>query len=569
MLDRPKFIFGRGLSTQQRKRQRKRQREDDDGSLTILDALQKIRTVKKRKYTHNINGRRASYTPTITVEDVMEDEIQLNDQQLAALNDALEGKSLMITGAAGTGKSELSKRIKKALQDEKKKRVTVTGPTGVSAKNVGGTTLHSKFGLPSVDYNSDEVFKKVIREYKWKNTNNRKKWKIWKETDVLIIDEISMVPRGLFKALHEMACWARGQANIPFGGVQLILCGDFHQLPPITRKLKEKDSVFCFLSTVWEEIFDQRGSIILLEEIFRQSADLGFIQLLNRLRSGEPTAEDWSLLDGRLRAIEYDNNNMITNEIVMSIGGDEQQDGEKNSIVTRAIKNQWKKMIHLCPTNREASGINDKEFHILEKVFGFQEFCKVVKYFTRDNLERRAANGAFKEIEQEIQLTVGCRVMLTRNLRLGTDQMRDELKLVNGSLGTVLDSNSQGCVVLFDSVRNQALSKGITDPWDMRTELIEKVEWHYENQLGVKIATCCQIPLLKAWAITIHKSQGLQFDEIAVNMNCFADGQAYVAVSRVKSLDGLHLMVKPKRSIRTSQVVKDFYLQLVNMEISK
>lgn len=248
-------------------------------------------TAAKKSYgnTSNVSSSRKKITYDEDDDegnDVDDTELfQLSDSQLNAIKAVLNGQSIFFTGAAGTGKSYVLHILKKIFSKEKRSSsVAFTAPTGVAACNIGGLTIHAWAGI-GVGKESGEILVGKIK-------GNRLTKKRWQETDVLIIDEISMLSHDIFDLLSFIGQKVRNDPR-PFGGIQLILCGDFFQLPPIGLGSKIK---FCFESEIWKQMFSpisgspivdnaSCGRMVVLDKIFRQK-DTTFLRILNEVRRG-------------------------------------------------------------------------------------------------------------------------------------------------------------------------------------------------------------------------------------------------------------------------------------------
>lgn len=412
-----------------------------------------------------------------------EDKRLTADQQ--EIFDALcEGKNTFIAGAAGTGKSFL---IKKFVEDRKKKgyNVVVTAFTGVAAINIGGATIHKTFGyklgpiLPSM-FGDEKLFK----------------YSIWKYVDVIIIDELSMVRIDLF----ELLCTHLSKAESMYKKkIQLVLLGDFFQLPPVItpedkKILKiqydiDKTHGFCFESKMFKNIIELYG---ILKTPIRQT-DTEFIRQLELLKIGNESAYNWFNTH-----LKIDSNAAEKNETA----------------------------IVLCSKRSEVADINNNKLRSLdskEHIFNAE-----LKTYIDE-----AIPSSYFPNEAEVHLKVGARVMLTVNDK---DDMYQ-----NGSLGIVMDISKDGVTVLLDT--------GVKVCVDYYTWNIIAYETDEKSKKvkEIVIATYSQIPLKLAWAVTIHKSQGQTYDSIVVKPEeLFSEGQLYVALSRCKSLSGI-ILTSPLR----------------------
>lgn len=411
-----------------------------------------------------------------------------------------ERKNIFITGGAGTGKSYILKELKNIYGQ----RLHITSTTGISAINIGGQTIHSWSGIGVAEVSIKKTVEQICSNPVLLNK--------LLSCDKLAIDEISMLDDYTFDYLNIVLKRVRS-IDKPFGGIQVLLIGDFFQLPPVTYN---KQSNFCFNSNTWREL---KLVPFFLQKSKRQT-EKSFIKLLNNIRIGK-------MLDLK----------MLYNRSIQ----DE--------------KNISSKVLRIFGTNTEADLYNQKCFECVEEEsfeyeaydeFNFYDSEEEHIYFKDSNVSKdiliyRKLNNLAR-VPQCLKLKVGCRVMLLKNLDF-------ETKLVNGSCGTVVHLANDIVAVLFDNGEVLSLNK-------------EVFEYTLNNTVKVKRT---QYPLRLAYGITIHKSQGMTFDKLIVDFNKIFDyGQAYVALSRTRTLDGLHIINFDPKKIFTNQSVKMFYDELKN-----
>ncbi len=411
------------------------------------------------------------------------------------------GSHIFLTGKAGTGKTTFLTRLK----ENTAKRMIITAPTGVAAINAGGVTLHSFFQLPFGPFIPGSEACEQSRQRLFRFSKEKKR--IIKSLDLLVIDEISMVRADLLDSVD--AVLRRHRRNDqPFGGVQLLMIGDLHQLSPVAKQdewqlLKQYyESVYFFSS----HALDQAELVTIeLKHIYRQS-DARFIKLLNRVR------------DNRLDAatIEIINQRYIENFTPKKDEG----------------------YITLTTHNNSADSINKSRLSALRE---------------KEHRFEAEVSGEFPEhtfpTPGTLVLKVGAQVMFLRN------DTSIEKRYYNGKIGKIKSiSGRQIC---------------ITCPGESEDIMVEAVEWenikykvdqeNKEIQEDI-IGKFKQFPLKLAWAITIHKSQGLTFDKAVVDAeSAFAHGQVYVALSRCKTLAGMVLRSRiPSRGIETEDSVLNF-----------
>lgn len=416
----------------------------------------------------------------------------LSKKQQEIVNSFEQGQNIFITGGAGSGKSYLLNFLKKHYSHS---GLEITASTGISAVNVGGSTIHSWAGIGLANLPIEKIIENLFSA---KFARVRKKIK---NTKSLAIDEISMVSLEVLEILDQVFKAVRGN-DLPMGGIQMLFFGDFLQLPPIG---KNNEANFCFQSKVWQSL-DLKTFV--LEEIFRQD-DVKFINILNNVRFGSLSQEDILELKKRVDAID---NNLSIKPTILST---------HNYKVDQINQNQ----------------IN----HIPQKVETF-----VAEYFGNETkIEFLKKNSI---VPQLLQLKIGAQVMMIKN----TYQKEG---IVNGSLGIVIG---------FSPKKNYP----IVEFNNKKIITIAKEEWlidRYDENKGLVIneAGVVQIPLVLSWAITIHKSQGLTLDKISCDLSdVFSPGQAYVALSRAKSLEGVFIEKINFSKITANKVATQFYENL-------
>ena len=419
--------------------------------------------------------------------------LSLSDSQRLAVDKIAEGRNVFITGPAGTGKSYLLNYIKDEYKNE---GLHITASTGIAAINVGGQTLHSWAGLGLGNLPLNEILRNICSV---KGTHLRKKLRSAK---MLAIDEISMISADIFDLLNEMLKVVRNN-NKPFGGIQLILFGDFLQLPPINKESNE--IFFCFESDAWKEA---DIDVIVLKEIYRQS-DTELVNLLNDLRFGNINKHDIELLRSRFKQEDLDK----TFEATIL--------GTHNIQIER---------INIAKLNE----LNTQEKKFTAKFEGKPEKIEFLKKNCID--------------QEKMSLKIGSQVMMLKNTY-------SKEGIINGSIGIIrsFDKRKGYPVVEFS---NGSIITITPEEW-----CVEKFN---ENTAQLEVeAMMTQIPLILAWAITVHKSQGMTLEKIRCNLgNAFAEGQVYVAVSRVKTLPGLFIESFNINNIKANKKVIEFYQKL-------
>jgi ATP-dependent DNA helicase PIF1 len=440
-------------------------------------------------------------------------ESTLSELQNIAFTKYLEGKNIFITGPGGTGKTQLIKHIyNHALQNYKEIQVcAMTGCAAVLLK-CKAKTLHSWAGIGIANGSIESIVEKVCKaSFKKKN---------WKEINILIVDEVSMMSKKLFILLDKLGKKIR-KNDKPFGGIQLIFSGDFFQLGPVGNEDEPDTCSYCFECEQWFETFSLDNHIE-FTQIFRQTDNI-FTDILNSIRKGIIEAEHINILNTQV------NKKKPTDLII--------------------------KPTKLYPRRNTVDFINDKKMSKLEG----EEYEFTYKFiydlpltekekFKRNNYSSEQIDNELNYIRNNllcndvIKLKIGAQVMCIVNKELPTGEM-----LCNGSQGIIIGFDEDG----FPNIK-----------FNMGLELVVKNHlWCSENIPGIGVS---QIPLILAWAITIHKIQGntLEHAEIDVGSSIFDNGQTYVALSRVKSLDGLYLKAFDHKKIKVDEKVIKFYEKL-------
>lgn len=410
--------------------------------------------------------------------------------QQIAYDAIMSNQNVCITGSGGVGKSYIIQQIREQIEDE----TLFVAPTGIAAVNIGGATIHKTFGLSTgIQFSTPSINDKI------KDVLTNEKLKR------LIIDEISMVRADTFSVIDKILKSVR-KNKAPFGGLQVVVIGDFYQLPPILTT-KEKvpfstkyDSIFCFSTPAWK---NANFTVVDLKESMRQS-DKDFIDMLNNIRVGSKDA---------VKALEK------INHIGLS---------QTN------IDESW---IMLTATNAVANDYNAEMYNALE------DFEEIVYYAQREN-----SNVKINPVDDVIRLKKGAHIIIKANDINGV--------YVNGDRGTVDEVTRDGVFVTLLDGRKVFVT---SYTWEEKEYVSDS-----EGFRLVTIGTFKQIPIKYGWAITIHSSQGLTLDGAILNTGrgCFTDGQLYVALSRIKSLEKFCLIQPIRNSeLMTSKEVQKFYAQ--------
>jgi ATP-dependent DNA helicase PIF1 len=424
--------------------------------------------------------------------------IILNEKQQVAYDAIDRGYSVFLSGEAGTGKTEVIKKVRDDFSN--KRKVALTSTTGTSALLMGGVTLHSYLGIGLGDGTAKWLAGVIMgKKYVLKR---------WIEIDILVIDEISMLNPDLFDKLDKVARIVRGskspeKSGEPWGGIKLLLSGDFLQLPVVGS------SKFTFEADSWNDSIDE---VVILTDNVRQQGDTMWKSILSEIRVGQISKESEDALQTR-------------------VGVSVCKDG-----ITPTKIFSHNSQVHA--TNETSLDSLAGENPNLE----FVEFNMSVTKLVSKKVDESAINKIKERsiATVDLQLCVGAQVMLLIN--------NMELGLSNGSRGVVIRFSDDGFpVVLFVN--------GVYMP-------IEPHEFTIRDSSGSTIEFILrQLPLKIAYAISIHKSQGITLDCAEVDVrSCFCAGQCYVALSRVKSLEGLSIIGEFDRSaVLADQKCVEFY----------
>lgn len=402
---------------------------------------------------------------------------------------------IFLTGKAGTGKTTFLKYLKEHCT----KNILVAAPTGVAAINAGGVTLHSLFQLPFHPFLPTKNNKtQLVASLKY----NKQRQQLLRKIDLLVIDEISMVRCDVIDAIDTVLRSIRRQYDTPFGGVQLLFIGDLYQLPPVAQQhewnmLQEHYASPYFFDSY--AIKEQMPLLIELDVIYRQKAG-SFVKLLNKIRNNEMMEDDYEDLH-----LRYD----------PSFRPDP---GEQ--------------YITLCSHNKQADRINQQQLaRLLSPVFAYKA-----------RIEDDFPENMFPA-DETLQLKTGAQVMFLKN-----DLVRK--RYFNGKLAIVKYVADDKIIVDCDGEDIEV----VQESWENARYHIHAADGKMEQEV---IGSFIQYPLRLAWAITIHKSQGLTFDKLLIDAGAaFSSGQVYVALSRCTSLEGIVLLSKiPPTAITSNESV--------------
>ena len=431
-------------------------------------------------------------------------------------------RHIFLTGRAGTGKTTFLRDIVTFTH----KKVVVAAPTGIAAINAGGITLHSLFHLPFGTFIPDNNYndsgdrsiqlntpRSLISSIKM-NTSKRQ---LIREMELLIIDEVSMLRADLLDAIDTILRYVRRKNNVPFGGVQMLFIGDLLQLPPVVKS-EEKNYLRSYYRGVYffesKALQNNTPIYIELDKIYRQT-DLSFISILNNLRDNKTTQADIEILNKQY-----------------------------SPTLESGVKDGY---IFITTHNHKAENINRQELNKLKE-----------KSYSYDAEVKGDFNDYSYPIEYTLELKKGVQVMFIKN-----DPSPERLYF-NGKIGKVSKLDKDSVEVSFeDGTENVYVEKYI---WENKRYSLNKEN----NEIDEKImGTFSHFPLKLAWAITVHKSQGLTFEKAIIDVSgAFAPGQIYVALSRLTSLNGL-LLNEPISTKGMDQdiAVKEFAEEKLDSEV--
>lgn len=475
----------------------------------------------------------------------------LSPEQQKVLDLYRTGKNIFITGAGGTGKSYILRRIiEDACSRGYSYQVCAMSGRAAVLLNCKARTLHSWSGIRLARGKNEEIIGRALKK--------RGATKMWKNLNLLIVDEVSMMSVKIFEIINDLAKIARKNYSVPFGGLQVIFIGDFFQLPPVGDVDDIDSSKYCFDCPLWNEVFPIENHVI-LTQIFRQKDDSQFIKILTQIREGRISRS--------------------SHEKLCSLVGRQCEEG----VPTR-----------LFPLRVSADALNTKMFHMINApAYTYEaDVCLKNTTYLDDGtpipleILRDCEKLSFEHKQNEIQnmidnspcsstllLKVGAVVMLCYNLNV-------EMGLCNGSQGVVvgftipttttaaLDPLQTMSAVVEDTSSCAGGAGGATGTKGGKLPLVKFTNGvtmvitpqSYQN-VNYPALSFSQIPLKLAWGLTIHSCQGSTLDmaEIDIGSGIFEVGQTYVALSRVRSLDGLYLIGYDPTKIKVSKKVVDFY----------
>lgn len=540
---------------------------------------------------------------------------------------SLQGKSMFFTGSAGTGKSVLLRQIIKDLKARHGPgTVAVTASTGLAAYNIGGITVHSFAGVGLAKGDLTSLIKMVRK--------NRKVLRRWRDTKVLIIDEISMIDGRLFDNLDSIAREVRRKnRHLPFGGIQVIVCGDFYQLPPVSKaqinpngtETKEQ-ALFSFESDAWRTALK---SSIILKEVFRQKGDQTFIDMLNELRHGKvsPAAESefrrlsrplecpHGIVPTELYSTRYEVENANNMKLVKLNGKAKLYEARDGGSLPPEVRAAWlsnflapKKLFLkenaqvMCIKNFDETLVNgslgrvkgfvDRDTYLCRKIvlenpdYSIQEVEKLfAKHRVAYDLSQKTSQSVLvddvtedmlKEAPEQLDNVFNF-LHEDRNFSSLLSDKISQTDTEDGAMTTeqAIQQNKRRKLEFINKVEQLAngdkyplVEFASPDGLSSRTVLVEPERWDITDEVTEEVLVSrTQLPLMLAWAMSIHKSQGQTLPKVRVDLSrIFENGQAYVALSRAVSRDGLQVVNFRTDRVRTHEVVERFYETLSTTE---
>lgn len=454
--------------------------------------------------------------------------LSLSPEQKYAFEKFIRGENLFITGPGGTGKSYLIQLFIENMK-YRHKNFQVCAMTGCAAVllNCNARTFHSFSGIRLQKTTMEQTV-----NYLAKNTYL---CRTWRTTDILIVDEISMMTAKMFNTVEMFARVARKNTR-PFGGMQVIFTGDFFQLPPVFDNTGEEEEArqFCFQSKKWNDVFPPKNTIQLVN-IFRQN-DNSFVKILNEIRVGNISTDSIDLLNERIGKTYVSEDGFVPTKIFPVRAKVETMNQTMFDSIDREIYEYEIVKVHNMTRYIES---------------GKPIETRVLSHRLTDEEIERETNQLIKntQIQEKIELKIGSVVMCTANIDI-------KLGICNGSQGVIID-------FVDDVVVEELPCQGFTcvPVVKFNNGIIKRMNAHFwQSELHPTICVG-QIPLMLAWAVTVHKIQGasMQYADMDIGNSVFEYGQTYVALSRIRNLDGLFISSFNPAKIKANPLVIEFY----------
>ncbi|XDT22684.1 PIF1-like helicase [Nakaseomyces glabratus] len=530
--------------------------------------------------------------------------IILSKEQEAVIDLAEKGHNIFYTGSAGTGKSVLLREMIKVLKKKYgPERVAVTASTGLAACNIGGITVHSFAGIGLGNGDVTKLYRKVRR--------SKKNVKRWSEISVLVIDEISMLDGELFDKLDFIAQKIRKNSD-PFGGIQIVLCGDFFQLPPVSKDMSTPMK-FAFQSLAWQKAIHVT---IMLEKVFRQQGDTKFIDMLNQMRLGKIDMETEMEFKKLNRPLPNDDiipaelystraevdraNRSRLNKLpgqafcYNAIDGGTLEDQEmkdrllQNFLAPKQLQLKIGAQVMMIK-NIDAQLVNGS----LGKVIAFMDPETYLFYSTiladssvtpdvmeemKDKPEELRERYAGDDEDEKMRVNKKRERFYEGNPNVVPQDDLDDSIFDFMTQATNVSDDARNDIerkkrIIKDLYKNADSRKRLplvtfkTADMSTRTVLVEPEDWAIEDENEKPLVSRVQLPLMLAWSLSIHKSQGQTLPKVKVDLQrVFEKGQAYVALSRAVSREGLQVLNFDRSRIKAHDTVVDFYMTLVTAD---
>jgi ATP-dependent DNA helicase PIF1 len=484
---------------------------------------------------NNSSDTIVKYTPPTVSTDIqirtnLSDLSNLSEKQRLAYDKFVDGENLFITGPGGTGKTKIIKHFVD-YADEMSEEIQVCAMTGCAAilLNCNARTIHSWSGIKLAKGTKNNVVKNVI--------NNKYVMRTWKRVKILIIDEVSMLSQKIFEIIEEIARHAK-KSQKPFGGMQVIFSGDFCQLPPVGNHGEPDTSRFCFESPLWNTLFPMTNCIE-FTHIFRQTDPI-YTKILHGIRKGVITKS--------------------SNEVLLKCVNKTFLPENHNGCIPTKLFPIRSKVDFINKLMFEKLTTENYSFELLKKDdnINFIDSGKLIPIAIL-----KKCNSLTKlEIQYEFnQLITNSPAAQILHLKIGASVMCN----INFDMDNGICNGAQGIIIDIDELKSVMIpvvkfSNGVI-------RHMFPHHWQSEEYPTVSIS---QYPLVLAWALTIHKIQGATLDlaEIDIGNSIFEYGQTYVALSRVKSLDGLYLSAFEPNKIQTNPSVIAFYKSIRENNVS-